>query len=389
MPSHFSQTVRNPDTTKPDTQTPDMTNNNAQIPNIKDLSPQELAEWIAAQGMPRFRNEQIQRWLWARRARSFEEMTDISKAARQVLDAHFTITPPMIQQVETSRDGSRKYLFVLKDGHTVESVLIPERSHYTLCISTQVGCAMGCRFCLTGKGGLSRNLSKAEILDQVLGALDELDEQNALTDEASGETPEHPMRLTNIVLMGMGEPLANYENVRAAIDILTDNRVGLQLSHRRVTLSTAGVVPRLKDLARDTNIRLAVSLNASDNETRSYLMPINRTYPLETLIEACAAYPLTPRDKITFEYILIKDVNDAPEDARRLADLLRPVKAKINLIPFNEHPESEFRRPGQAAIEAFQEELLSRHYTAIIRWSKGTDISAACGQLRGKGNEAL
>src|SRR6056297_3449036 len=342
---------------------------------IKDLDRTRLAEWVAAQGLPKFRNEQILRWLYARRAKSFHDMTDISKPTRQLLDRHFTITPPMISREETSADGSQKYLFVLKDGNTIESVLIPERGHYTLCISTQVGCAMGCRFCMTGKSGLTRNLTKAEILDQVLGVLDEL-------------PPDGP-RLTNIVLMGMGEPLANYENVRHAIDIMTDNRIGLQLSHRRVTLSTAGVVPRLKDLARDTNIRLAVSLNASDNETRSHLMPINRTYPLENLIEACAAYPLTPRDKITFEYILIKDVNDAPEDARRLADLLRPVKAKINLIPYNEHPESEFRRPGQAAIEAFQEELLSRHYTAIIRWSKGTDISAACGQLRGKGTEAL
>ena len=368
MPSHFPQTVKNP---------------GARGLNIKDLSPRELAEWVAAQGLPRFRNEQIQRWLWARRARSFEEMTDISKATRRILDAHFTITPPMIQDVETSKDGSRKYLFVLKDGNTVESVLIPERNHYTLCISTQVGCAMGCRFCLTGKSGLTRSLSKAEILDQVLGILDELE------GEFAGEVTKDAMRLTNIVFMGMGEPLANYENVREAIAMLTDNRVGLQLSHRRVTLSTAGIVPRLKDLASDTNIRLAVSLNASDNETRSRLMPVNRSYPLESLIAACAAYPLTPRDKITFEYILIKDVNDAPEDARRLAELLRPVKAKVNLIPFNEHPECEFRRPDQAAIEAFQEELLSRHYTAIIRWSKGTDISAACGQLRGKGTEGL
>jgi 23S rRNA (adenine2503-C2)-methyltransferase len=297
-------------------------------------------------------------------------MTDISKPTRQLLDAHFSIIPPMISRVETSVDGSRKYLFVLKDGHTIESVLIPERDHYTLCISTQVGCAMGCRFCMTGKSGLTRNLTKAEILDQVLGVLDEL-------------PPDGP-RLTNIVLMGMGEPLANYENVRQALAILTDNRIGLQLSHRRVTLSTAGILPRLKDLASDTKIRLAISLNASDNETRDMLMPINKKYPIEELIAACIEYSLSPRDKITFEYILIKDVNDRIEDARRLAKLLRPVKSKINLIPFNEHPESEFKRPDQSGIEAFQAELLRQHYTAIIRWSKGADISAACGQLRGK-----
>lgn len=338
--------------------------------DIKDMDRGQLAEWIAAQGLPKFRNEQILRWLYARRARSFDEMTDISKSTRQLLDGHFMITPPMISRVETSVDGSQKYLFILKDGNTIESVLIPERSHYTLCISTQVGCAMGCRFCMTGKSGLIRNLSKAEILDQVLGVLDEL--------------PADSPRLTNIVLMGMGEPLANYDNVRQAVDILTDNRIGLQLSHRRVTLSTAGIIPRLKDLARDTKIRLAVSLNASDNETRDRLMPINKKYPLEELIAACVEYSLAPRDKITFEYILIKDVNDSIEDARRLAKVLRPVKAKINLIPFNEHPESEFRRPDPSAIEAFQAELLQKHYTAIIRWSKGADISAACGQLRGK-----
>jgi len=338
--------------------------------NIKDLDQAQLAEWIAGEGLPKFRNEQILRWLYARRARSFDGMTDISKPTRQLLDAHFSIIPPMISRVETSVDGSRKYLFVLKDGHTIESVLIPERDHYTLCISTQVGCAMGCRFCMTGKSGLTRNLTKAEILDQVLGVLDEL-------------PPDGP-RLTNIVLMGMGEPLANYENVRQAIAILTDNRIGLQLSQRRVTLSTAGIVPRLKELAHDTKIRLAISLNASDNETRDMLMPINKKYPIEALIAACVEYSLAPRDKITFEYILIKDVNDTIADARRLAKLLRPVKAKINLIPFNEHPESEFKRPDQSGIEAFQAELLKQHYTAIIRWSKGADISAACGQLRGK-----
>ena len=338
--------------------------------DIKDMDREQLAQWIADQGLPKFRNEQIRRWLYARRARSFDEMTDISKPTRQLLDAHFTITPPMIKQVETSVDGSRKFLFVLKDGNTIESVLMPERNHYTLCISTQVGCAMGCRFCLTGNSGLTRNLSKAEILDQVLGVMDEL--------------PENSPRLTNIVLMGMGEPLANYENVRQAIDIMTDSRIGLQLSNRRITLSTAGIIPRLKDLARDTKIRLAVSLNASNNRTRDMLMPINKKYPLEELIAACVEYSLAPRDKITFEYILIKDVNDRIEDARRLAKLLRPVKAKINLIPFNAHPESEFKRPDQSVIEAFQAELLQKHYTAIIRWSKGADISAACGQLRGK-----
>ncbi len=338
--------------------------------NIKDLDINTLSEWLADHGMSEFRKVQIMRWIYAGRAGSFDQMTDISKADRRILDSHFTITPPMISEVETSADGSRKYLFLLEDGSCVESVLIPERSHYTLCISTQVGCAMGCRFCLTGKAGLTRNLSKAEIIDQVNGVMDELQQDD--------------MKLTNIVLMGMGEPLANYENVRQALEILTDSRIGPQFSHRRITLSTAGIVPRMKDLARDARVRLAVSLNAASNQVRNMLMPINRIYPLEQLIEACAEYPLPRRDKITFEYILIKGVNDRMEDAVRLAELLRPVRCKINLIPFNEHPECEFRRPNEKVIEAFQQELVSRHYTAVIRWSKGADISAACGQLRGK-----
>jgi 23S rRNA (adenine2503-C2)-methyltransferase len=334
--------------------------------DIREFDRDRLVQWCRDRDMAPYRAGQILKWIYSRGAASFDEMTDIAKAARQMLADHFVFSDFPVARMETSADGSRKYLFRLKDGLGVESVLIPEKDHYTLCISTQVGCAMGCRFCMTAASGLIRNLTAGEILGQVLAARREVTEDK---------------RLTNIVLMGMGEPLANYEAVIHAVRVMTDIETGLALSTRRVTLSTAGLVPRFAELGKDTRIRLAVSLNAADNATRDQLMPINRTYPLEALIDACARYPLAQRDKITFEYILIKDVNDSVDAARRLSRLLHPVKAKINLIPFNEHPASDFRRPDPTVIAAFQETLAAKNYTAIIRHSKGSDISAACGQL--------
>jgi 23S rRNA (adenine2503-C2)-methyltransferase len=307
--------------------------------------------------------------MYIRGVGSFDEMTDISKKIRKLFSDQFSLDPLRREAVETSRDGSKKYLFRLNDGNAVESVLIPEKDHYTLCISTQVGCAMGCRFCMTAQSGLIRNLTPGEITGQILGVRKDVPDEK---------------RLSNLVLMGMGEPLANYDNVISAIGIITDNDDGLQFSTRRVTLSTAGLIPKFENLGQATKIRLAVSLNAADDETRNFLMPINQKYPLKDLIAACGRYPLAPRDKITFEYILIKGVNDSIKDAQQLAKLLRPVKAKINLIPFNEHPGSDFRRPQETAILAFQDVLANKNYTAIIRYSKGTDISAACGQLSAK-----
>ncbi|MFW6053079.1 MAG: 23S rRNA (adenine(2503)-C(2))-methyltransferase RlmN [Desulfosalsimonas sp.] len=343
--------------------------------DIRDLDRRQLLEFFESRGMRRFRADQALRWLYFRRAGSFGEMTDLAKDARRLLSSSFTIRRPEISDIQTSEDGTSKFLLALEDGNTVESVLIPEKDHYTLCISTQVGCAMGCAFCMTGKSGLTRNLSRSEIIGQVIAAMDEAEKRGG-------------MRLSNLVLMGMGEPLANYRNVVSAMEAITDASWGLKFSTRRVTLSTAGLADRLKDLAADTRIRLAVSLNAADNETRSRLMPVNKIYPLERLIDACASYPLQPRDKITFEYILIKGVNDSPNDARKLAELLKPVRAKINLIPFNPHPDSEFSRPGTEAIESFRSVLTDKNYTAITRWSKGTDISAACGQLSGEARSA-
>ncbi len=337
-------------------------------PDIMDLSPGQLQQWLVQQGMAAYRGGQILRWIYGRQVDDFEQMTDLSKSDREKLKRHFEIGRLVKLKEEVSRDGSRKYLFGLGDGQRIESVLIPERGHHTLCVSSQVGCALGCRFCLTGEGGFIRNLSQGEIIAQVRDIQTELSE---------------PALLTNIVLMGMGEPLANYANVTAAVNTLTDNGLGFRFAGRRVTLSTAGLVPQLLRFGRDTQANIAVSLNATDNRTRDFLMPINKTFPIEKLLAACCDYPLRPHRRITFEYILIKGVNDSESEARRLAALLRPIRAKINLIPFNPHSASEFERPEEGVIERFQQILLDKHYTVIVRRSKGTDISAACGQLIG------
>jgi 23S rRNA (adenine2503-C2)-methyltransferase len=337
-------------------------------PDIMDLSPGQLQQWLVQQGMAAYRGGQILRWIYGRQVDDFEQMTDLSKTDREKLKRHFEIGRLVKLKEEVSRDGSRKYLFGLGDGQRIESVLIPERGHHTLCVSSQVGCALGCRFCLTGAGGFIRNLSQGEIIAQVRDIQAELSE---------------PALLTNIVLMGMGEPLANYANVTAAVNTLTDNGLGFRFAGRRVTLSTAGLVPQLMRFGRDTQANIAVSLNATDNRTRDFLMPINKTFPIEKLLAACCDYHLRPHRRITFEYILIKGVNDSESEARRLAALLRPIRAKINLIPFNPHSASEFERPEEGVIERFQQILLDKHYTVIVRRSKGTDISAACGQLIG------
>ena len=264
-----------------------------------------------------------------------------------------------------SKDGTRKYLFTLRGGSLIEAVLIPERDHSTLCISSQVGCAMGCRFCLTSQQGFTRNLTAAEIIEQVI-----------VVKRLIGETG----RLTNIVLMGMGEPLANYDAVLKAMGNLIAPD-GLNFSHRKVTLSTCGLVPAMERLGADIGVNLAVSLNAADDDTRTFLMPVNETYPLERLMEACRRFPLPHRRMITFEYILIDGVNDRDRDAHTLCSLLADMRAKINLIPFNPHPGSDMAPPVMEQILHFQEILLDHNFTAIIRKSKGRDILAACGQL--------
>lgn len=338
-------------------------------PDIKDLSKEQLVAWLTNRNIKPYRADQILKWVYLRQADTFDEMSDLGKEARKLLSMHFSIGRLVTAKIEASKDGSRKYLFKLNDDKHIESVLIPEKDHYTLCISSQVGCAQGCRFCLTARNGFLRNLSKGEIISQVRDVACRL---------------KGPMRLTNIVLMGMGEPLANYNNVTAAVKTITDSKTGLGFSARRVTISTAGLAAKLAELGRETEANLAISLNAADNKTRDMLMPINRKYPIETLLKACRQYPLQPRRRITFEYILIKGINDSIQDAKRLAKLLRPIRAKINLIPFNAFDGSDFERPEDSVVQNFKTFLSQKQYTAIVRYSKGQDISAACGQLSGK-----
>lgn len=337
--------------------------------NLLDLSREQLAAWLAERGIAAYRAGQILKWVYHRQADDFVEISDLAKQMRALLAGHFRIPRLEVRAEQTSADGTRKFLFGLEDGESIETVLIPERDHYTLCVSSQVGCAQNCRFCLTAKGKLTRNLTQGEILGQVR------DVKNRLPD---------PERLTNLVFMGMGEPLANFEPLMGALAIITDGGVGLGFAAKRVTVSTAGLVPQMLAFGQRSRVSLAVSLNAADEETRSRLMPINRVHPIDSLLAACRAYPLPPGRRITFEYILIKGVNDAPEDARRLARLLAPIRCKVNLIPFNPHAGSGFERPGEETILAFQEVLLSKHFTVIVRRSKGEDISAACGQLRAR-----
>lgn len=348
--------------------------------DIFDFTLSELRNYFTEKNMPAFRANQIHKWLYLHQAESFDEMTDVGKELRTFLKESFSMNRLEIADIAHSKDGSSKFLFRLFDGHFIESVLIPEKDHYTLCISSQVGCAQNCRFCMTAKGGFKRNLGTGEIVAQVRD-IKQYAEKNAGN--------ENPIRLSNVVFMGMGEPLANYTPVKKAIEILTDGDCGLKLSKRRVTVSTSGLLSKLSDLGKDTGVNLAVSLNATDEATRSMLMPVNDRYPLKDLLNACKKYPLAPRQKITFEYILMAGVNDSARDAKNLVRALNGIKAKINLIPFNEFPGSEFRRPPEERIHAFLQILLDKGYTAIIRWSKGEDIGAACGQLAGANQNDL
>ncbi|MGQ9693865.1 MAG: 23S rRNA (adenine(2503)-C(2))-methyltransferase RlmN [Thermodesulfobacteriota bacterium] len=338
--------------------------------NLKNLSWPELEKFVASWGEKPFRARQLARWLYGRGVESFAEMTDISKELREKLSEQGWISFLKPEKILTAADGTRKFLFALADGYKIESVLLMERDHLTLCLSTQVGCPLGCKFCLTGARGFKRNLESFEILDQILGV------------RATLSAPE---KIRNLVFMGMGEPLLNFENVVRALEIVCSPQ-GLQFSHRRVTLSTAGIIPEMKKiLSRKNFVKLAISLNATTEEQRSFLMPINRQYPLTELLQACRQISLPNREKITFEYVLLQGINDAPADALRLARLLKGLPAKINLIPFNEHPASPFKRPPDEAIQEFREILLAQRFTTVIRQSKGTDILAACGQLGGEG----
>jgi 23S rRNA (adenine2503-C2)-methyltransferase len=338
--------------------------------DLKNLAVSELRDLTASLGKEGYRTPQLLKWLHSIGVRSFDEMTNLSKSFREELSQISFISELLPLRTEEAKDGTRKFLFQLDDGNRIESVLIPEKERLTLCVSTQAGCAMGCRFCLTGKKGLKRNLTASEILNQVLAA------RRTLLQETS---------ITNIVLMGMGEPLANYEDTLKALSLLACPDA-FKFSSRRITLSTVGLVPEIEKLAKEKiTFQLAVSLNASHDETRSRIMPINRRYPLKELLSVCRRFPLKPRTRITFEYVLLEGVNDSLMDAKELVKNLRGIPSKVNLIPLNEAPAIPFKRPSEEKVRAFQEILMGCGLTTIVRASKGSEISAACGQLEANG----
>lgn len=338
-----------------------------QLPNLLDFTLEEMEAFIAASGKEKYRARQIMKWLHQSGATSFDAMTTLSRDFRALLSASARIRRPEIVKIQKSQDGTQKALLRLEDGLHIESVLIPGKSHWTLCISTQAGCAMGCAFCLTAQQDLKRHLTPGEIVGQLIAL--------------KHETPEGAA-VNNIVMMGMGEPLANYENTLKSIEILTCD-FGPGMSNRRITVSTCGLAPQIMQLGKDICINLAVSLNAPDDETRSRLMPINKKFPLPVLLEACKKYPMPGRRLLTFEYILIGGVNASRAHAEKLARLLADQRCKLNLIVFNEYPGSPFQSPSPEEVSAFQQILLDRHFTTMLRKSKGSDILAACGQLSG------
>ncbi len=333
--------------------------------NLKALSEEELTGFLLSLNLPAFRAKQLLYWMYEKRALHVQDITELSKALRERLSRIACISNLKLLDRRISIDGTEKFLFALDDGETVETVLIPDGDRLTLCVSSQVGCAMGCRFCLTGKTGFIRNLQTHEIVDQVI-AVQRLIE---------------PRMTTNIVFMGMGEPMNNLDNVSLAIKRMNSL---LKISRRRITVSTSGVVPGIKRLAGlAPAVNLAVSLNATTDKVRDSLMPVNRRYPVKTLVRACREYPLEPRRRITVEYILFEGINDSSEDADRLMRLLRGIPSKINIIPFNPYEGAEFRRPRDEEVQIFKSLLQAGGLTAIVRKSKGRDILAACGQLRG------
>jgi 23S rRNA (adenine2503-C2)-methyltransferase len=340
--------------------------------NLLALNREAMERLIADFGWPRYRVQQILRWLYKKRIECIDQMTDLSGLERSRLASCAHIARLRCDRILESADGTMKFLIRLEDGGIVESVLIPDNHRLTLCLSTQVGCTLDCGFCLTGTLGLKRNLDPHEIVDQVLLVQDRLGPAQ---------------RLTSLVLMGMGEPLANLNATKEAIIRLTNSAWGVGIPARRITLSTAGFASRLEDVAA-LGVNLAVSLNASTSEQRDRLMPtINRLFPLSTLLEACRRYPLPPHRRLTFEYVLLAGVNDTDQDAKRLIKLLAGIRCKINLIPFNEFAGSQFQRPDETTVLHFQSVLIQAGFDAFIRKSKGRDVLGACGQLGRAGHQ--
>ena len=350
--------------------------------NLVGLTRDGMREALIAHGTPekqaRMRVGQIWQWIYQKGVRDFEQMTNLAKPYRTELAQHFTIQIPEVVTRQVSEDGTRKYLVRINGGHEVEVVYIPEEGRGTLCISSQVGCTLTCSFCHTGTQKLVRNLTAAEIVGQVMMARDDLGEW-----PAPGRNPKDETRLlSNIVLMGMGEPLYNFDNVRDAMKIAMDPE-GISLSRRRITLSTSGVVPEIARTAQEIGCLLAVSFHATTDEVRDKLVPINKRWNIETLLAALRDYPKASNsERITFEYVMLAGVNDSDEDARRLVRLIEGIPAKINLIPFNEWPGAPYKRSSNNRIHAFADIIYKAGYASPIRTPRGEDIMAACGQLK-------
>jgi len=356
--------------------------------NLLGFTLPQLTEWVAAQGEKPFRARQLFQWIHQRGVDDFDAMTDLAKSLREKLKAAAEVRAPAILSEHRSADGTVKWLFDVGIGNGIETVFIPEDDRGTLCVSSQVGCALDCKFCSTGRQGFNRDLASGEIVGQVWVANKRLAQMEAeglssrLVSRVPGEPAAKPV--TNVVMMGMGEPLNNFGPVVDAMSIMLDD-FAYGLSRRRVTLSTSGVVPHIRKLKEALPVALAVSLHAPNDELRSRLMPVNDAYPIASLLDACIDYlEAAPRDFITFEYVMLKGVNDAPDQARELARLLERVPAKVNLIPFNPFDDSGFERSDMDRVKRFQQVLLDAGYIATIRRTRGEDIDAACGQLAGQ-----
>ena len=348
--------------------------------NLFDLDRPRMEAFFEHLGEKRFRAHQVMKWIHHRYVTEFEGMTDLGKALRAKLEQHAEVRVPQVVFDKASDDGTHKWLLGMDTSNAIETVYIPDKGRGTLCVSSQVGCALNCQFCSTATQGFNRNLTTAEIIGQVWVAARHL-----------GNVPHQQRKLTNVVMMGMGEPLANFDNVVRAMSIMRDD-LGYGLANKRVTLSTAGMVPMIDRLAEESDVSLAVSLHAPDDDLRSELVPLNRKYPIAVLMDACVRYARRKKASVTFEYTLMKGVNDQPHHAQALARLMRQFDravqmkdaAKVNLIPFNPFPGTRFERPDEGAIRAFQKILNEAGLIAPVRRTRGDDIDAACGQLKGQ-----
>ena len=337
--------------------------------NLVGATLQEIESAVEGMNEPKYRARQIYAGVYRRLLRSWDDFTDLGKRFRDRLKEQFTIENPPLRQVFVSQDGTRRYLFEVGPGQKIESVFIPEERRDTFCISTQVGCAVRCLFCVTGKLRMRRNLLPGEIVGQIMAL--QLDRGTVL-------------KRLNIVIMGMGEPMNNYDNVMKSIRLMTDEQ-GMSISPRRITLSTSGIVPGIRRLGEEPVIpNLAISLNATTDSVRDALIPINRKWDIATLLEACRSFPLAQRRRITFEYVLIEGINDSPDDARRLVKLLQGLRKKVNLIPLNPDPWIPLKAPPEKRVLAFEKILVDHHVTVNIRRARGDDVAAACGMLAGR-----